>query len=135
MKKSIAVIALLLSLGVANASDFTLQYKHAVEATVLIEAITEPIQDAERPQDEREPGRSLGTGWIYEDRFIVTSTHVVDMKNVTKDTKITVTGNDRPAIGMPVRVLYRDVINDVAILEMGEEDWNFFNNIENPTTL
>jgi S1-C subfamily serine protease len=127
--KSLIAAAFILFSSFAYAEDYSALYKNAVEATVVVS-----VSGGNVDKDGKTKG-GLGTGFFIDERYIITAEHVVSILNATEDTKVMVYGNDRPSIGTTVKTVYRDKVNDLAILEMAPVDWNNFKNIENPRTL
>jgi serine protease Do len=121
--KNLLAAALISVSSLAYAGDYSELYKDAVEGTLFIQ---NKMGDA---------NFGIGTGFVIQDRFIITAAHVVDITKMTEESEVRVHGNDRPGLGFRVKVIYRDLENDTALLEMEPATWNAFLNVENPKKL
>lgn len=117
-KTMLAIFIMLMAIfiGKAKATDYSFQYERNVEGVVAVWV---------------NPDR-FGTGFFFQDRFILTAAHVIgDGKNP----QVTISGNDYPEFWKKVNVVFLDLMNDVAILEMNKIDWLEFKIMEKPTNL
>lgn len=106
---------------VVTSQDFSANYDAVVDGVVEIHL-------------EFENGYNLATGFYFEDRHVITSAHTFATEK--EITKTMICGNDYPSICVTdIDVVYLDPRQDIAILEIGEEDWNLMKPQENPKVL